>query len=56
MRFFSKIMIFDRKMKVKDDDLRRLQRKVVIQSLFGGAILATLMCVIFLVLPIWKPL
>lgn len=53
-RFFSKLMIFDRKLKVKDDTLRRLQRKIVIQSILGGVVFAILMEVIFLVLPIWK--
>lgn len=50
----SKLMIFDRKLKVKDDNLRKLQRKVVIQSLLGGAAFATVMVVFFLCLPIWK--
>jgi Regulator of G protein signaling domain len=50
----SKLMIFDRKLKVKDDNLRRLQRKVVMQSLLGGAAFATIMVVVFLCLPIWK--
>jgi hypothetical protein len=52
----SKLMIFDRKLKVKDDNLRALQRKVVFQSLFGGALFATLMTILFLALPIWKEL
>lgn len=55
-RFMSKVMVFDRKMRVKDDDLRRLQRKVVAQSLFGGFALSTIMVIVFLCLPIWKPL
>jgi len=50
----SKLMIFDRKLKVQDDNLRRLQRKVVMQSLLGGAAFATMMVVVFLCLPIWK--
>jgi hypothetical protein len=50
----SKLMIFDRKLKVKDDNLRALQRKVVIQSLFGGMLFASLMTIFFLSLPIWK--
>lgn len=56
VRFFSKLMIFDRKLKVKDDNLRRLQRKVVIQSLIGGMGFATIAVVVFLCLPIWKKL
>ena len=49
-------MIFDRKLKVKDDNLRYLQRKIVMQSVLGGVIFATLMEILFLSLPIWKPL
>lgn len=55
MSFFSKLMIFDRKLKVKDDNLRYLQRKIVIQSVLGGMIFATLMEILFICLPIWKP-
>ncbi|KAF8849473.1 hypothetical protein BDZ45DRAFT_680491 [Acephala macrosclerotiorum] len=54
IRVVSKLMIFDRKLKVKDDNLRRLQRRVVVQSLLGGAGFATLMVIVFLSLPIWK--
>lgn len=56
MSFFGKLMIFDRKVKVKDDNLRYLQRKIVMQSIFGGMVFATLMEIFFLSLPIWKPL
>lgn len=56
IRFLSKLMIFDRKMKVKDDDLRRLQNKVLTQSLLGGAAFATIFVIIFLCIPMWKPL
>ena len=56
IRLVSRLMIFDRKLKVKDDNLRRLQHKVVAQSLFGGALFATMMVVVFLCLPIWKGL
>ncbi|PVH89998.1 hypothetical protein DL98DRAFT_647660 [Cadophora sp. DSE1049] len=54
VRLVSKLMIFDRKLKVKDDTLRRLQRKVVMQSVLGGMAFATLMVIVFLSLPIWK--
>lgn len=54
--FFGRLMIFDRKLKVKDDNLRFLQRKIVAQSMLGGVIFATLMEVLFLSLPIWKGL
>ena len=53
--FFGRLMIFDRKLKVKDDNLRYLQRKIVMQSVLGGVIFATLMEILFLSLPIWKP-
>ncbi|KAI9051575.1 hypothetical protein LZ554_004620 [Drepanopeziza brunnea f. sp. 'monogermtubi'] len=53
-RAIMKVMIFDRKLKVKDDNLRRLQRKVIYQSLLGGMLFATLMVGIVIVLPIWK--
>ncbi|KAH6665983.1 hypothetical protein B0J14DRAFT_204961 [Halenospora varia] len=52
----SKLMIFDRKLKVKDDSLRRLQRKVVVQSMFWGCAFATIAVVVFLCIPMWKPL
>lgn len=54
MAFFGKLMIFDRKLRVKDDNLRHLQRKIVMQSLLGGMVFATLIEVFFLCLPIWK--
>lgn len=54
VRLVSKLMIFDRKLKVKDDTLRRLQRKVVMQSVLGGMAFATMMVIVFLSLPIWK--
>ena len=52
--FFGRLMIFDRKLKVKDDNLRFLQRKIVAQSVMGGVIFATVMEILFLSLPIWK--
>ncbi|CAL3969320.1 unnamed protein product [Diplocarpon coronariae] len=53
-RVLSRLMIFDRKLKVKDSNLRRLQRKVVMQSLLGGMSFATLMVTVCLALPIWE--
>lgn len=52
--FASKLMIFDRKVRVKDVNLRELQRKIVLQSLFGGAFFASLMVALFIYLPIWE--
>lgn len=53
-KFFSKLMIFDRKLKVNDSNLRRLQRKVVVQSLLGGVLFATVATIIALAVPVWK--
>ena len=54
VRFMRKMMIFDRKMRVKDEVLRNLQRRIVVQSVAGGFILAVLLCVIWLSVPIWQ--
>jgi hypothetical protein len=54
MTFARKLMILDRKLKVKDIHLRRLQRKIVIQSIAGGVSFAALMETFFLLLPIWR--
>lgn len=54
MALLKKLMIFDRKLKLKDDNLRYLQRKIGIQSLLGGVLFATLMEILFLSLPIWE--
>jgi hypothetical protein len=52
--FARKLMILDRKLKVKDITLRHLQRKIVIQSIVGGVFFSALMETFFLLLPIWK--
>lgn len=54
IRALSRLMIFDRKVKVKDYHLRKLQRKIVVQSLIGGAVFATLAVVLFVFLPVWR--
>ena len=54
MRFVSRMMIFDRKWKVQDQHLRNLQRKIVTQSLIGGAIFASFGVLIFVFLPVWR--
>ena len=54
LRFMRKMMIFDRKMRVKDEVLRRLQRRIVVQSIGGGFVLAVLLCVLWLSVPIWQ--
>ncbi|KAK8131104.1 hypothetical protein PG984_007542 [Apiospora sp. TS-2023a] len=54
MRFVSRMMIFDRKWKVQDQHLRNLQRKIVTQSLIGGAVFASIGVLIFVFLPVWR--
>ncbi|KLU90761.1 hypothetical protein MAPG_10612 [Magnaporthiopsis poae ATCC 64411] len=53
LRALSRLMIFDRKLKVKDEHLRRLQTKIVVQSLASGAVFATMGVLLFLWLPVW---
>jgi hypothetical protein len=53
MKAISRLMIFDRKFRVNDVHLRRLQRKIVIQSLVGGAVFANLGVLLFIFLPVW---
>lgn len=50
----SKLMIFDRKVRVKDDSLRQLQHKIVAQSMVGGALFASIWVLVFLFLPVWR--
>jgi hypothetical protein len=47
-------MIFDRRIRVQERHLRRLQRKIVLQSLAGGAMFATVCVALFIWLPVWK--
>ncbi|ERT02447.1 uncharacterized protein SPSK_05292 [Sporothrix schenckii 1099-18] len=54
VRALSRLMIFDRKMRVKDTHLRRLQHRIVIQSLVFGAFFSCVGVCIFIFLPIWK--
>ncbi|TLD07323.1 hypothetical protein PgNI_11097 [Pyricularia grisea] len=49
----SRLMIFDRKLKVKDSALRRLQTKIVVQSLAVGALFASTCVLVFIWLPCW---
>ncbi|KAK3949613.1 hypothetical protein QBC32DRAFT_372647 [Pseudoneurospora amorphoporcata] len=50
----GRMMIFDKRLKVQERSLRRLQRKIVVQSMVGGTIFAALSTVVFFLLPIWK--
>ncbi|KAK3346880.1 hypothetical protein B0T25DRAFT_290014 [Lasiosphaeria hispida] len=54
IKALSRLMIFDRRLSVKDAHLRRLQRKIVFQSLFGGAVFATVGVLLFIFLPMWR--
>lgn len=54
MRFLRRLMIFERKIRVKDVGLRNLQHKIVIQSVVGAVVATAILEAVFLVLPIWK--
>lgn len=54
VRALSRLMIFDRKLRVKDAHLRRLQHRIVMQSLLFGAFFSCVGVCIFIFLPIWK--
>ncbi|KAK0735957.1 hypothetical protein B0T21DRAFT_288256 [Apiosordaria backusii] len=54
LKTVSRLMIFDRRLRVKEKYLRKLQRKIVLQSLVGGAFFATVWVVIFIFLPVWR--
>jgi len=50
----KKLMIFDRKVRVKDASLRDLQRKIVLQSLLGGAVFASALTAVWVFVPVWR--
>lgn len=52
--FVSKLMFFDKKIRVKDVGLRRLQHKIALQSTIGALIGTTILEIFFLCLPIWR--
>ncbi|KAK4120635.1 hypothetical protein N657DRAFT_624751 [Parathielavia appendiculata] len=54
LRSVKRLMIFDRRIRVQEKHLRRLQRKIVLQSLTGGSVFATLCVVLFIWLPVWR--
>ncbi|KAK2007128.1 hypothetical protein LZ32DRAFT_542606 [Colletotrichum eremochloae] len=54
MKFISRMMIFDRKIRVKDTHLRKLQHKIVLQAMTGGAVFASLSVLLFVLLPVWR--
>ena len=53
-RAVKRLMIFDRRIRVQERHLRRLQRKIVVQSLAGGGVFATLCVLLFIWLPVWR--
>lgn len=53
-RFTGKLMITERRIRVKDMGLRRLQQKIVVQSITGALVGTAILEVFFLCLPIWK--
>jgi hypothetical protein len=53
-RAVRRLMIFDRRIRVQERQLRRLQRKIVVQSLAGGGVFATLCVALFIWLPVWR--
>ncbi|KAH6616067.1 hypothetical protein B0J18DRAFT_484933 [Chaetomium sp. MPI-SDFR-AT-0129] len=54
IQWVKRVMIFDRRIRVQERELRRLQRKIVFQSLTGGALFATVCVLLFLWLPVWR--
>ncbi|OLN97905.1 hypothetical protein CCHL11_02520 [Colletotrichum chlorophyti] len=54
MKFLSRMMIFDRKIRVKDVHLRRLQHKIVLQAMVGGGVFSSLCVLLFVLLPVWN--
>lgn len=54
LKAISRLMIFDRRLRVKERHLRRLQRKIVLQSLLGGSVFATACVLVFIFLPVWR--
>ncbi len=53
-RAVKRLMIFDRRIRVQEKHLRRLQRKIVLQSLAGGGLFATACVAVFIWLPVWR--
>lgn len=54
MRRVSRLMVFDRKVRVRDDNLRQLQHRIVAQSMVGGAVFASIWVLVFIFLPVWR--
>lgn len=54
LRRVSRLMVFDRKVRVRDDNLRQLQHRIVAQSMVGGAVFASIWVLVFIFLPVWR--
>lgn len=52
--FMNKTVAHDRKFKVEEKHLRRVQRMILLQCMAGGLIVACLGVLLFVFLPIWK--
>lgn len=52
--FMNRTIAHDRKFKVQDENLRRLQRMIMFQCSAGGALAACLGVLLFVFLPVWK--
>lgn len=50
----KRLMLFDRRVRVQERHLRRLQRKIVLQSMAGGSVFATICVALFIFLPVWQ--
>jgi hypothetical protein len=53
-RILNKLSPLEHKVRVKDLALRDLQHRIVIQSVVIGALFATAMTILFILLPVWK--
>lgn len=54
MKRISRLMIFDRKLRIADTHLRRLQHRIIIQSLLFGGFFASMGVLLFIFLPVWS--
>ena len=54
LRAVRRLMIFDRKLRVKDVHLRQLQHLIILQGLFYAAIYASIAVLVFIFLPVWS--
>ena len=53
-KFISRMMIFEKKLRVKDECLRSLQKRIVGESLGWGLVFSIIVTALWVFLPIWK--